>query len=297
MTDKPDIKLCYFGGSGGFIFLHLLLLSAEYACEFHTNLSIQHIIEDQWDIHDPRLWKSKEHWPDNDRTLVLKTNSKKIYFFCNPDLEDMCKFEGTTIFLYTDMRSQVFLARYKHAYFFHSSLHKNYVSYYRAQLKNWISHYENNKDSSWPRCFGPRGFQRLSNRIREELLIKPYTADCLDISRFDAVAAEALDLTGMLGEQKMNLRMNHLLSSDNFKILPDGTKVLPEVFDFFPFADHKIKLQDMINDLHILANLTGMPVNYRQEALRSHWISLHSPELLQEIGITMHDRKKEQDAA
>lgn len=276
MADAPDIKLCYFGGSGGFISLHLLLLSGKFICDFDINLNLDEIISHQWSIDDAALWKSHETWPQNEKTKTLQTALRKIYFFCNPTALDVGKIQGVTVLVYTDLESQLQLSRYKRAsYFFHeqTSLHKNYVSWYRHKLQLWIKHYNNIKDDSWPRCTGPGGFKQLPSWIQQELLGEPHTLSLLGIPRWQSWDQ------GRIDQKMLDLRSNP------HKILPDSTVVTEPVGDFYHCADRSIKLQNIINDPGTLAALTGTPWNYKQKKLRQQWIDLHPPALLQTIGI------------
>lgn len=279
MVDETDIKLCYFGGSGGFISLHLLLLSGKFICDFDINLNLDEIISHQWSIDDAALWKSHETWPQNEKTKTLQTALRKIYFFCNPTDRELEKFQGITILVYTDIESQLQLARYKRAmwcFHEHTSLYKNYVSFYRHKLQPWTAHYNNIKDASWPRCTGPGAFKQLPCWIQQELLGEPHTRASLDITRWQPW--EPWD------QEKMDNRM-HEIRSGHHKILPDNTKVTEEVGNFFHNADLSIKLQHIINDPGTLTALTGTAWNSKQKKIRQQWINLHSPALLHTIGI------------
>lgn len=272
-----DIKLCYFGGSGGFILLHLLLLSRQFFCRFDDDsLELADIIYRQWQIPDPRRWKANEHWPKNLATSQYQTNLRKIYFFCNPNIHEVSEFEGQILFLYLDADSQLKMAKFKQAhYFLHepTSLHENYVSYYRAKLKNWYNHYNNIKDPSWSRCTGPAGFRALPLHIKNELLENPYTTVALEIKKYthyDHVAQE-----------EKFARLNQ-----EYVFLPDGTKVMHNVGNFFRHADMSIKLTDALNDLNVLSEIIGVAYNNDQVCLRNRWASLHPLSLLDDVGIT-----------
>lgn len=273
MTPKfSDIKLCYFGGSGGFIILHLLLLSKKFFCKFQTDKPLSQIINDQWNITNPSQWKSTEHRPDRWRTQEHNTDLRKIYVFCNPTIQEVSEFAGQTVLLYTDAESQLELSFYKKANIYMEKKH-SWAEYYRYFLKQWQAHYDNIKDPSWPKCQSPRKFCTLSRHIQSELLINQHTGQLLDIPKY----ADFLRDGRKIKELKSIV--------DNIKVLPNGKKVLNEVYDFFPFADISLNLQDTINDLDLLSEITGSPTNQDQENLRRRWVSLHTTQLLEKIGI------------
>lgn len=272
---NQDIKLCYFGGSGGFIFLHLLLLSKQYTCCFQQNESVSGAIAKQWRIKDSQPWKSTETWPDNSATLGLETKQSKIYFFCNPVKQDIQLFPGRTVLLYTDKNSHIELAHFKKAWLFnpYGNSFYNYVSYYRHQFSSWQFHYNNIKDPSWPKCLSPRSFPKLPDHIKKELLQHPNTAQLLKIKKYERYNR----LKTLVTYYKNKLKPA--------SILPNGDKVLKEVSDFFPHADVAISLQDVIKQPKILENLTRVPVNTDQLNLRDRWLSLHPDWLLKKINL------------
>lgn len=277
--DNNDIRLCYFGASGGFIVLHLMLCSGRFFCRFEDpDVDFETIINKQWQIPEPRLWKINEFWPDNLQTRDSKTDLRKIYFFCNPTIDEVSEFDGQIFFLYLDIDAHLQMAEYKHAgRFFNesTSLYRNYFSYYRPQLQNWINHYNNIKDPDWPKCLTPRRFSLLPLAIQEELLRDPHTLDLFTIRKFIP-----LDL------QHQQKHMEKSLSQR--MCLADGTGVLPEVYDFFQHADIALRLTDIINDPDLLCKITKTPTNRDQMDLRKRWLSLHPSSLLNNIGIKLH---------
>lgn len=263
ITDS-DIKLCYFGGSGGFVMLHLMILSNAFHCSFATNQSISEVIEYQWKIPSPDEWKSREINVDNESTRATTTNKRKIFFFCNPNIEEVSKFNGKVVFLYTDARTQLLLSQYKKAYLFRLKHSWSWMSHYRFRLTEWRQHYNNIKDTTWPNCTGPNGFSRLPDVIKKEVLKDPYTEQCLNITHINDLAF-----------------INYYL--DDTEKMSNGDVVLPEVFNFFKYADVSIKLNDVMTDLDTLTSITGVPVNQQQIKLRNHWASLHPVELLRDV--------------
>jgi len=265
---NSDVKLCYFGGSGGFILLHLLLLSNQFYCRFATdNKSTTEIIKHQWNVSDPNKWKSTEIWPDNRGTQLAVTNKRKLFFFCSPTIEKISQFDGVTVFLYADAQTQISMAFYKKAYVYCW----NWFSFYRMRLQQWQQHYNNIKDVDWPSCTGPNGFRNLPDRIKQEVLTDPYTKQCLNIPNYHLYHSD----------------INHHLYHN--KKLPNGDVVLTEVFNFFKHADVPIKLSNVISDLNVLSELTGVAVNQQQIDLRNHWISLHPAQLLHDAGINIRN--------
>lgn len=284
--DTEDIKLCYFGGSGGFLLLHLLLLSDQFACKFVVNkqtenLSIDKIIERQWNITNPRHWKSLEVWPDNRATLNSDIQ-RKIYLFCFsaerlPKFWGVDQFSGKQLFLYTDAASHRALAAYKRAYPFIDGLarYPSFVSYYRYHLQLWRKHYADIRDASWPDiCTGPNGFRNLPEHCRRELLSNPFTVQSLTFPKVDKINKEHQD------------RLLNSWHVEDQGILPDGTIVAAHVAEAFNESDMQIRLSDLLQNLNILESITGVPINQRQISLSDKWISLHPPEILQKLNIS-----------
>lgn len=263
---NSNVKLCYFGGSGGFILLHLLLLSDQFYCSFATDKSTTEIIKHQWNVTDSDEWKSTEIWADNLNTQSAVVNKRKLFFFCNPTIKKISQFDGATVFLYADSQTQTSMALYKKAHIF-IIRDSCWVSFYRKKLQQWQQHYNNIKDVDWPSCTGPNGFRNLPDCIRQEVLTDPHTEQCLNIASFD-----------------INYHVR------NNEKLPNGDTVLPEVFDFFKHADVSIKLSNVISNLNVLSKITGVAVNQQQIDLRNHWISLHPTQLLHDAGINIQDQ-------
>lgn len=238
-------------------------------------MSFQEIVKNQWQIPEPRLWKSTEYWPDNIATQNANTDLRKVYFFCNPKIDEVANFDGRIFFLYLDLDSHVQMAEYKHAgKFFNESisLYKSYFPYYRSKLNHWKKHYNNIKDPSWPRCTGPAGFRALPGHIQQELMENPFTANVLNIKKY-----------AMIDHQdRKNTRENLLV---NKSLTDDGIQVMPEVKNFWPHADITLRLTDIINDLNLLSRITQTPTNQEQVDLRNQWVKLHPSSLLNTIGI------------
>ena len=79
-----ELTIQYAGGSGGFLLLHLVLLSGKYQCKFRSDQVFDKFFKDQWNITDHARWKMGEVWPDNRATLESSIDNK-VYLICNPD--------------------------------------------------------------------------------------------------------------------------------------------------------------------------------------------------------------------
>ena len=65
---------------------------------------------------------------------------------------------------------------------------------------------------------------------------------------------------------------------------PEIHKVIADTADFFPLADHTIRLQDLIRTKgKCLTDCLGLPWTDEHEKLIDHWIRLHPPELIEKI--------------
>lgn len=185
---NTDLNIFYSGASGGFYFLHYLLLYGQHAVSFPTdpkdflaqetqeniqalrvsqhcyqqcrgadwpsyqhyvnnfdslpgelrqelsqlhetsaanvtdfpgwfNRRLAEVIDHNWNITDHKKWKHNEIWPINADTLVSKCSDRpyKIFFTCNI-INDWLALPGKKVVLYTDIDTQLELARYKQAW-------------------------------------------------------------------------------------------------------------------------------------------------------------------------------------
>ena len=117
---SEDLNIFYYGGSGGFYFLHQLLINKEFVCFFHKEKDYDSIRFKNFNINLLKEWKNNEVKPDNKITSRLKTKRKKIYFHVN-DTEEWKKYTGKKILLYTDLRSQLRMCYAKKAGIFLNS--------------------------------------------------------------------------------------------------------------------------------------------------------------------------------
>jgi hypothetical protein len=258
-----NLKIGYSGGSGGFLLLHLLLLSGQYHTEFKENKTFAQAFEQQWKITNPDHWKSSETWPDNSQTYNTTSLLNKIYFFCNPcNTSDLGHYPGSTVILYTDYASQQRLAYYKKAHWYYKKDRPGFdfikFVYYRTLLKNWRTHYQNIKDPTWPECASFRKIDQLPDPIKNEVLANPYTTDYLNYQYKAPV--------------------------ENYQ----NCLVYKEIMPVLKSADVAIKLQDLVNSNgEILSELFPIPpMNKQQLELLHIWKNLHPKDLLDKIGIS-----------
>lgn len=256
-----DLKLSYSGGSGGFLLLHLLLLSGEFYTVFDADKSINSIVNKQWNVSDHSKWKTLEIWPNNLATLSATTSLVRLYFVCNPDVNDTSFIPAKNLVLYTDIDSQIELSHYKKANWFSDDRNSSSkIATFKKLIQDWNVHYNNIKDPSWPSRVSVRRINGLPNDIQQELLESQYTHQLL--KKF---ADCRLPSVGTYGKDLVDL-----------SILP-----------FLNNADVVVKLQDLVNSNGtVLENLLEIsPINNQQRDLICHWKKLHPPELLQKIGI------------
>lgn len=266
-----NIRLCYFGGSGGFVALHLLLASNQFDCAFTNGIPFEDVIKTHWDINNHRDWKHSEIWPDNNSTRLLDSDKRKIYFFCNPTVDNIADFDGDIIFVYTDVCSQIELARYKKAFIYHP-LADSRIAYYKKHLFRWRKFYNKIKDDQWPKCTSPRKIKQLPYSIQKELEnmmpeinVQPYSTY---LSNFTPVTVPSED---------------DLINSAT--TIANGDQVIASVAEFVKHATDVIKLQHLINNLNLLTAVTGATVNQHQIDIRNKWVTLHPQWLLDKIKI------------
>jgi len=256
-----DITLCYSGGSGGFLLLHLLLLSGKYHTVFENNRSLADVVQSQWNITNHVKWKDTETWPDNKKTHHATTSLSRLYFNCNPEI-GLVKFPSKRLILYVDINSQLELSYFKKASYFYLDTSEDSVAIRKIQrfktvLAEWNCHYDNVKDTNWPKCLSFRHIHRLPKEIQQELLANKYTQQIIN---------QKLPFASAVFK-------NDLVKEDLVPILKS--------------ADMVVKLQDVINSNgQVLENLLEIPtINDKQHKLIEHWKKLHPQQLLQKIGI------------
>lgn len=255
-----NINLIYSGASGGFLLLHLLLLSGRYTVALKNNHDIATAIMEQWEIKNSAKWKDSEVWPDNSQTQLLETDLRKIYFYCNTKLLDIVRPAQLAV-IYTDYRSQQQLAYYKKAHWYKDETKPAFdfkFSAYVKLLRSWQEHYNNIKDPEWPKCVSFRHIDRLPLNIQHEVLDNPYTAEFLN---YQYTSERIVDV--------------------------NGVEMYQQSAEYVKSAHIAIKLQDVVNSNgEILVDAFDIPpLNTQQQQLIAHWRGLHPPALLDRIGI------------
>jgi hypothetical protein len=251
-----DFNLFYSGGSGGFLLLHLLLLSGQYHVIFENNVSMDTALERQWQISDPKSWKKTETWPDNEKTFHCRSDLTKIYFYCNPESQDgFGEYSNHNVSLYTDYASQRILAKYKRAFWFQ----KTDQAINQKWDIIWQEHYDNIRDPSWPECKSFQQINQLPLAIQQELMSDPYT------HRFLNFEFHAQEVRSEFQSQEVYVG-----------ILP-----------FLESANTTIRLQDLVNQTEsVLNHVFGIEqLNQQQKNLVLHWKSLHPVDMLTTLGI------------
>lgn len=255
-TDHSNINLLYSGGSGGYLLLHLLLLSRKYIAAFNENNNIDDIIKSQWQIPILHEWKTKETVPNNHLTHSMCTDLKKVYFFCNPEegVEDRWIGDSNSInvCIYTDYQSQEKLAYYKKAKWYNPDMGSQFAQYAQL-LREWRQHYTNIKARTWPKCTSFRHINQLPLPIQSEILANPYTTKFVEYTKLKEF---------------------------------NNCTVYGPIFRFLENAEVTIKLQDLINSNgEELLKIGLTSVTPPQLELISTWKKLHPSWLLRDIGI------------
>ena len=81
-----------------------------------NNFELDAVYNRHWDVLEKSKWKDSEVWPSNEATSQSDIVNK-LYFYCNPNEEDFHRHKhDIKLYLYTDIKTQVTLARNKHAW-------------------------------------------------------------------------------------------------------------------------------------------------------------------------------------
>jgi len=259
------LNLCYPGGAGGFLLLHLLLLSGRYHVIFGNRvpIDIDLAIGQQWKIVDHNRWKTREIWPNNDKTVRSLSELTKIYYYCYP-WECKKSYSSYNVVLYTDFYSQFKMACFKKANWFCDPGPQ--LNDIKSRSPIWIEYYNKIREQSWPDCSCVSEINSLPVNIQNEIFDNPLT---------ESVVKQVLSAQtqGYLNQQ-----------------------VCSELVPFLETADVTIKLQDLTNRPdEILKQVFDIhSVNRRQIDLLERWKNLHPPHLLTSIGISITRSQHEQ---
>jgi hypothetical protein len=251
-----NIKLGYLAGCGGFLALHLLLQSGRHKCWFDQD--VNKIIDQQWNIVDHTKWKSTECWPSNEHTRALEGNT--ILFYCNPQPADWLGIEHK-IFLYSDLTTQLTMAKYKNAWIYLPSVDRSDLTldHVFRQL------YRNLRDYSWPECDSIKQSRTLPEHILREL---------------DTHSDYQALLTANSWEQWWVSSVQNTVVNNCI--------VTPECAMFVDTADQALTLQEMVNSQgQALLGPLGLVSTDTHKTLIKRWIQLHPPNLLESIGINI----------
>lgn len=244
---SQDVSLLYYGGSGGNFCLHLLMLTGNYNCIFNSDIQdFNTIFQNQWNIGQMGKWKTTETMVENDRTLHSNLTNK-IYLKCNPNKHSMNKYPGTTVVIYTDIETQLYLAKTKNAFCFYKN---------NPQEEWLVNKYQHIKTPEWPSCYSMAEFDNLPEHIKEECLTKWHFDDFFDFSKFIKIVRE---------QQQILYNGDYILSD------------LKTVIDIDQ-ADIKVKLQDLIKTKgRILFDQLGLQGNAQTDKFVDMYVNLHTP--------------------
>jgi hypothetical protein len=78
---------------------------------------LNEIVQSQWNISSPEEWKWSEYWPKNDVNFVTRPGKRRIFNTCNM-YDEWMRYNGTKLFIYTDIHTQVRMALRKRANWF-----------------------------------------------------------------------------------------------------------------------------------------------------------------------------------
>jgi hypothetical protein len=259
MTHQYTYNIGYRGGSGGFLFLHFLLLSDQYYNDIFGNVDLSDVVKQQWNIANHSEWKNTEFWPNNHAIVEAKTDLDKLLYFCNPTAED----------------------------FFQKKYTVDIVA-------KW---YQDIKDPAWPIITSVDDFVNLPQWISDEmyntleckntllyLADKDKTKTVWLYTDFDsqnelAYYKKAYFYYDQPDKEKIQKSTDLTETWQNLKVDKNAAY-------FLNHSDIQIKLQDLVNSPDSLIDHGLIThVSQKQHDLLKHWKSLHPPELLNKIGI------------
>jgi len=255
LSDNRDLVLAYAGGSGGFILLHVLLISGLYKIVLGDGKDLASVIDQQWSITDAAEWKIGEVWPDNRATAALH-GRPCIFFYCNPDLKTFLTGQDTT------------------------------------SVAHLLQCYQDIKDKAWPdiSCF--EDYLNLDAWIRKECE-SMHNID-ISLFRRVSAAKKVCVYTDCHAQNELSwykkAYIYRLKQYQNKRHIPGtefrGKLVDCKIIDCLFHCDRAIYLQDFVNrpDILIDEGLLG-EINTAQLNLLERWKRLHPQTLLQDIAI------------
>jgi hypothetical protein len=251
-NSKPtELGIFYYGASGGFYVLYLLLLSREIKCVFNGDTQdLNAVMQQHWNIKSVDTWKTSEVWPNNIETF-LSDLPNKVYYFCNPSREEFENFPGIKLVLYTDIDTQCFMARSKRALWF---IDKTLEDYQNLPL---AAAYINIKDPAWPECKTLKDFENLPQQVKQE---------CLDTFDFDKIVD-----TQKFWQYFKDSRSTMFNKQQVFVELVETIDIVQ--------SDIAIKLQDVIRDSgRLLYEKLGLTHYSACDEFTNFYIDLHTAE-------------------
>lgn len=247
----------YCGGSGGFIFLHFLLLSEQYYANF-GNYSVSEAINHQWNMKNTSQWKHTEIWPSSFDTVNTTSDLPKVLYFCNPSISDF---------------------EIQHSWF-----------------NRFKESYNNIKDPLWPDIGSFDDFIVLSEKIKTEVEIASGLHNILNFVQGKQKSVNIWLYTDFNSQNELAFfkkanfyfkdPIKKITNFKNYTKLWKNQVVDQNAVYFLNHSDIQIKLQDWINDPELLVELKLIEqVTQSQIDLLDRWKKLHPPELLKLIGI------------
>ena len=255
MSNNHDLVLAYAGGSGGFILLHILLLSGFYKIVLTEGKEFTSVIDQQWNISNAAEWKMGEVWPDNRATAALHGQSC-IFFYCNPDLKTFLT--GQNI----------------------------------SSTEHLLQCYQKIRDPTWPDILCFEDYLNLDTWIQQECE-QVHSLDVSLFRRVSAAKKVCLYTDCHAQNELCWYKKAYIYRQaqyDHKSHIPGiefrGKVVDCKIIDCLLHCDHAIYLQDFVNrpnlliDEGLLTELTTAQLN-----LLERWKRLHPQTLLQDIAI------------
>lgn len=283
-----DLALIYSGGSGGFFALHQILLMNRYSCLFKNNKTFADIFEHQWDIPRPTAWKMSETWPDNDATN-LSNIEHKLFFYCNQSDLPLIIATAIKVLIYTDINTQVLLARNKRANWFNwqGTLEERLRSFKQQLSNSIIESYNTIKGDTWPLIDSAEQLKLLPQSIQNELAETNVDTLIASITVIDSlVASNTLNTTTDFSEfdygqnvEVLRVFRNAQLDLSTVDYL--GERVTGSMSALFNDPTViKIKFQDIIKTRGEILSIIGCATNAASRNFIDRYLQLHNNEML-----------------